>query len=100
MGCFFSALTHADRCRHPQISGVILFAVYIIEVALGTLIHLRRPKHGPAHPPRNVIHVLLGLVIFGLSIYEVNYELARGVVHLLTLYPRNRRSTGQTEIQV
>ncbi|RPD65894.1 hypothetical protein L226DRAFT_182789 [Lentinus tigrinus ALCF2SS1-7] len=53
-----------------QICGVVLFALYIIEVALGTLIHMRRPKHGRAHPPRNVVHVFLGLTLFGLSIYE------------------------------
>ncbi|TFK90960.1 hypothetical protein K466DRAFT_635248 [Polyporus arcularius HHB13444] len=54
-----------------QICGVILFVLYIIQVALGTLIHVRRPKHGRAHPPRNVVHVVLGLALFGLSIYEV-----------------------------
>ncbi|RDX48387.1 hypothetical protein OH76DRAFT_1404980 [Lentinus brumalis] len=53
-----------------QICGVILFVLYIIQVALGTLIHVRRPKHGRAHPPRNVVHVVLGLALFGLSIYE------------------------------
>ena len=57
-----------------KITGVILFALYLIEVALGTLVHLRRPKDGErAHPPRNVVHVALGLVIFGLSIYEVRH---------------------------
>ncbi len=50
---------------------MILFVLYIIQVALGTLIHVRRPKHGRAHPPRNVVHVVLGLALFGLSIYEV-----------------------------
>ncbi|KAI0747891.1 hypothetical protein C8Q80DRAFT_701525 [Daedaleopsis nitida] len=53
-----------------QICGVVLFVLYIIEVALGTLVHLRRPKQGPSHPPRNVIHVVVGLAVFGLSIYE------------------------------
>lgn len=54
-----------------QICGVVLVVLYIFEIALGTLIHLRRPKNGASHPSRNVIHVVLGLAVFGLSIYEV-----------------------------
>ncbi|KAH9946313.1 uncharacterized protein BXZ73DRAFT_95816 [Epithele typhae] len=54
-----------------QIGGVVLFALFIVQVALGTLVHMRRPKDGrKAHPPRNILHVGLGLAIFGLSIYE------------------------------
>ncbi|TBU32233.1 hypothetical protein BD311DRAFT_775329 [Dichomitus squalens] len=55
-----------------QISGVVLFALYVFEVALGTVVHLRRPKDGKHHPPRNIIHVVLGLAVFGLSIYTVS----------------------------
>ena len=50
---------------------MVLFVLYIIEVGLGTFVHLRRPKEDASHPPRNVVHVGLGLAVFGLSIYEV-----------------------------
>ncbi|PIL23782.1 hypothetical protein GSI_13532 [Ganoderma sinense ZZ0214-1] len=52
-----------------QICGVALIVLYIFQLALGTLVHLRRPKDGKGHPPRNVGHVVLGLAVFGLSIY-------------------------------
>lgn len=55
-----------------QICGVVLFVLYIVEVALGTFIHLRRPKEAAAHPPRNVVHVVLGLAVFGLSMFQVS----------------------------
>ena len=67
LSCFFTQ----PNARLLQITGVILFALYIIQVAIGTLVHLRRPKDGHIHPLRNVVHVVLGLAIFGLSIYEV-----------------------------
>ncbi|KAI0336288.1 hypothetical protein GY45DRAFT_1238361, partial [Cubamyces sp. BRFM 1775] len=55
-----------------QICGVILLLLYIVEVALGTVIHVRRKNGAPsAHPPRNVVHVLLGLAMFGLAIFQV-----------------------------
>ncbi|KAI0362696.1 hypothetical protein OH77DRAFT_1388365 [Trametes cingulata] len=54
-----------------QIGGVVLFALYITEVALGMVVHLRRKAANP-HPPRNIVHVVLGLAIFGLSIFEVS----------------------------
>lgn len=58
-----------------QICGVALIVLYIFELALGTLVHLRRPKDGKGHPPRNVAHVVLGLAVFGLSIYTVSAPL-------------------------
>ncbi|KAI1790796.1 hypothetical protein LXA43DRAFT_1145135, partial [Ganoderma leucocontextum] len=57
---------------HQQICGVALIVLYIFELALGTLVHLRRPKDGKGHPPRNLAHVVLGLAVFGLSIYTVS----------------------------
>ncbi|KAH9901153.1 hypothetical protein C8Q73DRAFT_232853 [Cubamyces lactineus] len=55
-----------------QICGVILLLLYIVEVALGTIVHVRRKDGAPsAHPPRNVGHVFLGLAMFGLAIFQV-----------------------------
>ncbi|KAI0371728.1 hypothetical protein BV20DRAFT_941333 [Pilatotrama ljubarskyi] len=56
-----------------QIGGVVLFALYITEVALGMIVHLRRKAARP-HPPRNIVHVVLGLAIFGLSVFEVSAQ--------------------------
>ncbi|OSD02836.1 hypothetical protein PYCCODRAFT_1444915 [Trametes coccinea BRFM310] len=53
-----------------QVCGVLLLALYLIEIALGTIAHMRRKSDAP-HPPRNVAHILLGLTLFGLSIFEV-----------------------------
>ncbi|KAI0693718.1 hypothetical protein BC835DRAFT_1352482 [Cytidiella melzeri] len=60
-----------------QICGVILFALCLVQAAFGVLIHRRQPKHGRIHPSRNVVHVILGLVIIGLSFYETKTGLTR-----------------------
>ncbi|KAK7693207.1 hypothetical protein QCA50_002773 [Cerrena zonata] len=61
-----------------QIFGVILFALYVVQMTLGTLIHLRRPKHGGnVHPPRNVVHVILGIVIIIGSFFQVKTGISR-----------------------
>ncbi|KAI0807255.1 hypothetical protein C8Q74DRAFT_1226759 [Fomes fomentarius] len=75
VGWAFGPLAVAQQGREHivtahQICGVVLFVLYIIEVGLGTLVHLRRSKQRASHPPRNIIHVGLGLAVFGLSIYE------------------------------
>lgn len=59
-----------------QIGGVILFGLYILQISLGTHIHLRRPKQGNIHPPRNVVHVVLGLFLLGFSMFQVSVLLA------------------------
>ena len=63
---------------------MILLLLYIVEVALGTVIHARRKDAAPsAHPPRNVVHVLLGMAIFGLAIFKVRLLPSRLHVNLL-----------------
>ena len=63
---------------------MILLLLYIVEVALGTVVHVRRKDAAPsAHPPRNVVHVLLGMAIFGLAIFEVRLLPSRLHANLL-----------------
>jgi hypothetical protein len=54
-----------------QICGVILLALCLVQAMFGVFILQRQPKHGRIHPLRNIVHVVLGLAIIGLSFYEV-----------------------------
>ena len=40
-------------------------------MALGAVVQLQQPKDGRAHPPRNIIHILLGLFVIGFAFFEV-----------------------------
>ncbi|KAI0078156.1 CBD9-like protein [Panus rudis PR-1116 ss-1] len=74
----------AHVANEHQIFGVALFALYILQMTSGMLIHMRRPKHARSnvHPVRNVMHVILGLLIIAGSFFQVfSYAIA-------TLYSR------------
>ncbi|CAL1704097.1 unnamed protein product [Somion occarium] len=60
-----------------QIFGVILFALYVVQMTLGILVHLRRPKQGKVHPLRNIVHVILGIIIIGGSFFQVKTGISR-----------------------
>ena len=60
-----------------QIVGVVVFALCVVQLLVGTFTRLRRQPREKAHPARNIIHVLLGLVIIGLSLVEVRLSLPR-----------------------
>ncbi|OBZ75680.1 hypothetical protein A0H81_04572 [Grifola frondosa] len=62
-----------------QICGVIVFALFVMQVSLGTLIYMRLPKEGRIHPPRNIAHGMLGLTIIGVSIFETKNGVDRDV---------------------
>ncbi|KAF9533399.1 hypothetical protein CPB83DRAFT_845199 [Crepidotus variabilis] len=57
--------------------GVVLLLVYYAQVYLGRYIHARRnqlAKQGPIkapHPPLNILHIVLGVSIIGLSFFQV-----------------------------
>ena len=55
------------------ITGLLLYCLYIGQILLGRCIHAHRVLEGAKfHPPQNVIHVLLGVGIIGLSIYQIH----------------------------
>ena len=41
-------------------------------MSLGALVHLQQPKDGRAHPPRNILHIVLGLFVIGFAFFEVH----------------------------
>ena len=67
-----------DSLSASQIVGVAVFALCLLQMSVGTFIRLRSsPNAAKTHPPRNVVHVLLGLIIIVLALYEVSYQLSR-----------------------
>ncbi|KAF8911940.1 hypothetical protein CPB84DRAFT_1760813 [Gymnopilus junonius] len=60
-----------------EICGAILLLAYFAQVLLGRYIHERRnrlAKLGPitrAHPPLNILHIVLGVSIIGLSFFQI-----------------------------
>jgi hypothetical protein len=61
-----------------QICGLVLLAMYYIQVWLGRHIHHQRFTKSSAHPIPNVIHVALGLVTIGSAVFQVRCIL-RGI---------------------
>lgn len=57
--------------------GVVLLLIYYAQAYLGRYIHDRRDrlaKLGPItnpHPPLNILHIVLGVAILGLSFFQV-----------------------------
>ncbi|TCD60420.1 hypothetical protein EIP91_010212 [Steccherinum ochraceum] len=60
-----------------QILGVVVFALYMLQLLLGTLIIQRRAKPSTPHPPRNIVHVVLGLSILILCFVETKTGITR-----------------------
>lgn len=59
---------HANNLH--QICGIVVFPVLLLQILSGIFISGRRVKDGKAHPPSNVVHVVAGMVILGLSVVE------------------------------
>jgi len=75
MGHNAHKLSHAPNDHHKRI-GVVIFGLYIAQVALGALIHyvrIRLPFLAGHRPPQNYIHALLGLTILAMANYQVHY---------------------------
>ena len=50
----------------------MLFILYIIQVIIGNLIHIFKPKSAlRRRPPQNYFHAVLGLVIISTAFYQV-----------------------------
>jgi len=76
-GFILGPLAVLDRqARHfadaHQICGVLLFALYLVQLFLGRYIHSRRAVEGrPLHPPSNILHAVLGISIVALAFLQV-----------------------------
>lgn len=55
-----------------QLCGLVLLAMYLIQVGLGVYIHRRRSTGASTHPVRNVVHIIFGLVIIGSAVFQVS----------------------------
>ncbi|KAJ2931454.1 hypothetical protein H1R20_g5591, partial [Candolleomyces eurysporus] len=51
--------------------GVVLFALYFLQVGIGAFIHWVKPRQPRARPPQNYFHAILGLIIIALAFYQV-----------------------------
>jgi len=56
--------------RHKTI-GKVLLVLYILQCSLGAFIHFVKIRFRFGRPPQNYTHAVLGLVIVGLSLYQI-----------------------------
>ncbi|KIJ39421.1 hypothetical protein M422DRAFT_257740 [Sphaerobolus stellatus SS14] len=61
---------------HKDIGKVILF-LYFAQCALGAFIHFVKIRFRWGRPPQNYFHAILGLLIVGLSVYQIWLGFAR-----------------------
>ncbi|PFH52356.1 hypothetical protein AMATHDRAFT_139927 [Amanita thiersii Skay4041] len=54
-----------------QICGVLLLALYYLQITLGRYIHRNRAMNVRPHPPSNILHVVLGLTVIALAFFQV-----------------------------
>ncbi|KAJ6455784.1 hypothetical protein C8R45DRAFT_845413, partial [Mycena sanguinolenta] len=77
VGFILGPLVVLDReARHfadaHQICGLLLFALYGVQLLLGRYIHSRRDVVGrPPHPPSNILHAVLGVSIITGAFFQV-----------------------------
>lgn len=51
--------------------GVILFALYVSQCALGAFIHWVKPKNSQGRPLQNYLHAVFGLILIALGFFQV-----------------------------
>ncbi|KAG7439474.1 uncharacterized protein BT62DRAFT_938978 [Guyanagaster necrorhizus] len=51
--------------------GAGIFVLYLAQCAIGAFIHWVKPKKRLGRPPQNYFHAVLGLIVIGLSFYQV-----------------------------
>ncbi|KAI5124526.1 hypothetical protein M0805_003050 [Coniferiporia weirii] len=64
----------AQGTRHGndvhKVIGLLLLPLYLIQLCVGTYVHLRKPPYLERHPPRNIVHGVLGILIVGLAFFQ------------------------------
>lgn len=75
---FVLGLTIVSQSGNPHFEGphtqcgLALFLLYVLQVILGNVIHLWKPKSAARRRPfQNYFHVFLGMLIIGLAFYQV-----------------------------
>ncbi|KAF9049708.1 hypothetical protein BJ165DRAFT_939693 [Panaeolus papilionaceus] len=51
--------------------GIGIFSLYVVQCALGAVIHFVKNPHRARRPPQNYIHAIFGLLTIALSFYQV-----------------------------
>ncbi|ESK85904.1 hypothetical protein Moror_2327 [Moniliophthora roreri MCA 2997] len=55
-----------------QICGLLLFGLYVLQILLGRYVHACNQRPGrTGHPPSNILHACLGLVVIALAFLQV-----------------------------
>ncbi|KAL5490385.1 hypothetical protein ACEPAI_5218 [Sanghuangporus weigelae] len=62
-------VAHANDSH--KVLGILLLPLYLIQLTTGTFIHLRKSVYPRRHPPRNMAHGVMGMVVIGLAFYQV-----------------------------
>ncbi|CAK5265808.1 unnamed protein product [Mycena citricolor] len=52
-------------------TGIIIFALYLLQCFLGAFIHFVKAKNAARRPPQNYLHAILGLVVILLGMYQI-----------------------------
>ncbi|KAH8796232.1 hypothetical protein DL96DRAFT_1643983 [Flagelloscypha sp. PMI_526] len=71
LGCVAYAKNGGGPIDGHGIWGIILFAVYVVQLGIGSLIYWVKPKVLRRRPVQNYIHAIVGLFMIGLAFYQV-----------------------------
>ncbi|KAG5636523.1 hypothetical protein H0H81_007749 [Sphagnurus paluster] len=52
--------------------GAFIFALYLVQLALGAIIHFVKSANRVRRPPQNYLHAVLGLLIIGLATIQIH----------------------------
>ncbi|KAH8799612.1 hypothetical protein DL96DRAFT_872830 [Flagelloscypha sp. PMI_526] len=51
--------------------GIVLFALYIMQLVVGSIIHWVKPRNPKGRPPQNYFHAVFGILIIALAFFQV-----------------------------
>mgnify|MGYP002402958004 CR=1 FL=1 len=81
-------LGHVSDEASLQRLGVVLFAIYFLQLGIGAFIHFVKPEQPRKRPAQNYFHAIFGLLIIGLALAQVRIGFNREWT----------RATGRTEV--
>ncbi|KAJ6458364.1 hypothetical protein C8R47DRAFT_995270 [Mycena vitilis] len=64
----FGELAKSDHKRF----GTVILVLYLLQCALGAIIHFVKPKDAKRRPIQNYFHAVLGIVVIGLGMYQIH----------------------------
>ncbi|KAJ7454530.1 hypothetical protein B0H11DRAFT_1819831 [Mycena galericulata] len=60
-----------DGSDHKTL-GTVILVLYLIQCALGAIIHYIKPKKSRGRPPQNYFHAVFGILVIALGMYQIH----------------------------